>query len=93
VIEASPAPDAHEQEELMDTFRDSENELAQDPSGHDPSGHDPSVDGIPQTGDPAIDEVVAELARARTRPLADHISAGEQAHRVLQARLSDLGGE
>lgn len=59
----------------------------------DQAGLDEAVDGIPRTGDPEVDEVVAELARARHRPLADHISAGEHAHRVLQARLGDLGGE
>jgi hypothetical protein len=48
---------------------------------------------VPQTGDASIDAVVAELAQARERPLDEHVTAGEKAHRVLQGRLSDLGGE
>jgi hypothetical protein len=48
---------------------------------------------VPVTGDPTIDAVVSELAEAREQPLEAHIAAGEKAHRVLQARLSDLGGE
>jgi hypothetical protein len=48
---------------------------------------------VPQTGDAVIDAAVAELAEVRELPLGDHIAAGEKAHRVLQGRLSDLGGE
>lgn len=48
---------------------------------------------VPQTGDAVIDAVIAELAEVRERPLGEHIEAGEKAHRVLQGRLSDLGGE
>lgn len=72
----------------MDSYTDGETGDAPDPARPDEP-----VDGIPRTGDPEVDEVVAELARARHRPLADHITAGERAHRVLQARLGDLGGE
>lgn len=54
----------------------------------------PSGDAdVPHTGDAVIDAVVAELAEVRERPLDEHIAAGEKAHRVLQGRLSDLGGE
>lgn len=54
----------------------------------------PSGDAdVPHTGDVVIDAVVAELAEVRERPLDEHIAAGEKAHRVLQGRLSDLGGE
>lgn len=48
---------------------------------------------VPETGDPTIDAVLSELAAARRLPLEEHIAAGERAHRVLQGRLSDLGGE
>lgn len=48
---------------------------------------------VPETGDPTIDAVLAELASVREQPLEEHIAAGERAHRVLQGRLSDLGGE
>lgn len=51
------------------------------------------ADDVPTTGDPTIDAVLAELAEARDQPLEAHIAAGEKAHRVLQARLSDLAGE
>lgn len=49
--------------------------------------------GIPHTGDAVIDAAIAELAQVRRRPLAEHIPAGENAHRILQSRLNDLGGE
>lgn len=51
------------------------------------------ADDVPSTGDPTIDAVLSELAEARNQPLEAHIAAGEKAHRVLQARLSDLAGE
>ena len=46
----------------------------------------------PVTGDPAIDDAMARLARAQGGSAADRIDAGERAHRMLQERLSDLGG-
>lgn len=49
--------------------------------------------GIPHTGDALIDAAIVELAHVRERPLAERIVAGENAHRVLQSRLNDLGGE
>ncbi len=48
---------------------------------------------VPATGDPSIDAVLAELADVRDQPLEAHIATGEKAHRVLQGRLNDLGGE
>ena len=54
---------------------------------------DPGWPPVPTTDDPAVDGVIAELADVRGLALDAHIEAGEKAHRVLQARLSDLGGE
>ncbi len=61
---------------------------------HDAPDHEyeDQVD-VPETGDPTIDSVLTELASVRDQPLEEHITAGERAHRVLQGRLSDLGGE
>lgn len=60
-----------------------------DAPDHEPRG----AGNVPETGDPTIDALLDELALMRELPLADHIAAGERAHRVLQERLSDLGGE
>lgn len=45
----------------------------------------------PATGDPAIDAALAGLDDALTRPLPEHIAAGEDLDRVLRGRLDDLG--
>jgi hypothetical protein len=50
------------------------------------------VEGVPTTGDAAIDETLVELLQAQSGSLAERIDAGERAHRLLQGRLSDLGG-
>jgi hypothetical protein len=50
------------------------------------------VPSAPTTGDPVVDAAMAELAAAEPGSLAERIDAGERAHRVLQGRLSDLGG-
>lgn len=60
---------------------------------HDVPDDDRGRGDVPETGDPTIDAVLAELASVRDLPLEEHIAAGERAHRVLQGRLSDLGGE
>ncbi len=61
---------------------------------HDvPDDDDRGRGDVPETGDATIDAVLAELASVRDQPLEEHIAAGERAHRVLQGRLSDLGGE
>jgi hypothetical protein len=80
-----------------------ETDEQEDPMGHDTPDHQPAAahphptpsggSEVPKTGDAVIDAVVAELAEVRERPLDEHIAAGEKAHRVLQGRLSDLGGE
>ena len=44
----------------------------------------------PTPGDPVVDSATADLATAQTGSLSQRIDAGEQAHRVLQERLSDL---
>ena len=46
----------------------------------------------PITGDAVVDAAMIDLAAAEAGSLAERIEAGERAHRVLQGRLSDLGG-
>ena len=46
----------------------------------------------PVTGDAAVDESTAAVARAVTEPLEDQVRVIEAAHRVLQDRLADVEG-
>ena len=46
----------------------------------------------PLTGDAAVDEATAAVARAVTEPLEDQVRVIEAAHRVLQDRLADVEG-
>ena len=50
------------------------------------------VPTAPTTGDAVVDEAMIDLAAAEAGTLAERIDAGERAHRLLQGRLSDLGG-
>jgi hypothetical protein len=45
------------------------------------------------TGDAAVDEVLGQLEEVTDEPLDSQIEVGERVHRVLQARLADLGKE
>ncbi len=54
--------------------------------------HAGDVRTSPTTGDQVVDEAMVELAAAESGPLAERIDAGERAQRLLQSRLSDLGG-
>ncbi len=45
------------------------------------------------TGDQAVDDVLGQLDRATHEPLDIQIEVSERVHRVLQARLADLGRE
>lgn len=47
----------------------------------------------PRTGDEAVDLVLTELRASAGGSLERQIEAGEQVHRILENRLSDLGGE
>jgi hypothetical protein len=44
----------------------------------------------PQSGDDAVDQVTAELARAMRAPLEEQLAAFERTHRTLQDRLADV---
>ena len=57
-----------------------------------PRADGPEVPTAPSTGDAVVDAAMIELAAAEAGSLAERIDAGERAHRVLQGRLSDLGG-
>jgi hypothetical protein len=59
-------------------------------SADEPPRNSPHV-RAPVTGDPDIDSTLAEVATAQGENLASRIEAGEEAQRVLQARLRDLG--
>jgi hypothetical protein len=45
------------------------------------------------TGDPQVDAALADLEAAAPHDLDAQIEAGQQVHRTLQSRLSDLGGQ
>ncbi|GAA2147318.1 hypothetical protein FHX52_1348 [Humibacillus xanthopallidus] len=57
-----------------------------------PGAGERDVPTAPTTGDAVVDAAMIELAAAEAGSLAERIDAGERAHRVLQGRLSDLGG-
>ncbi|NNM44689.1 hypothetical protein [Knoellia koreensis] len=54
---------------------------------------DPQREPAPETGDIVIDSALRDLQSAPADDLDAQIAAGQQVHRTLQARLSDLGGE
>jgi hypothetical protein len=54
---------------------------------------DPQREPAPETGDIVIDSALRDLQAAPAGDLDAQIAAGQQVHRTLQARLSDLGGE
>jgi hypothetical protein len=58
----------------------------------DPDEPAVEVPDPPVTGDPAVDEVVAALARAVTAPLEEQLTGYDSAYRTLQDRLADVEG-
>lgn len=79
---------------LSDEDADADADADVGAGGDDPAygvvGRD--VPTAPATGDEVVDAAMIELAAAEAGSLAERIDAGERAHRVLQGRLSDLGG-
>ena len=61
------------------------------PTLHSPPATSATTAGVPQTGDTVIDGALAELAAAETGDLDAQLSAAEELHTRLRARLSDLG--
>ncbi len=51
----------------------------------------PAAVSVASTGHPAVDEVLASLARLDDRPAADHVEVFESAHERLRAALADAG--
>ena len=51
----------------------------------------PAAADVASTGHPAVDEVLASLARLDDRPAADHVEVFESAHERLRAALADAG--
>ncbi|MGL5865998.1 MAG: hypothetical protein ACRCYX_09030 [Dermatophilaceae bacterium] len=52
---------------------------------------DGSLTEAPETGDQAVDTALAAMTAAPD-DLDAQLQAGEEVHRALQSRLSDLGG-
>ncbi|QKE84982.1 hypothetical protein [Arthrobacter sp. NEB 688] len=50
------------------------------------------VTQAPETGDPAIDATLRELAAVPADDLDGRLAAGEEVQRTLRGRLGDLGG-
>jgi hypothetical protein len=71
-------------------------DVAEDGAGSGETAYDGvgerDVPTAPTTGDAVVDAAMIDLAAAEAGSLAERIEAGERAHRVLQGRLSDLGG-
>lgn len=85
--------DSHDDRPVLEQgAADISSAAAQEPQAGSPEAG-PGPRPAPTTGDPAVDGVIEELSAVRGLPLGAHIEAGEKAHRILQARLSDLGGE
>ena len=103
-LDQSDQFDPHDRPDLE---HQTEDQLAVDAGGasHDVSQgeagtDDPAYPGVgerdvptaPTTGDAVVDAAMIDLAAAEAGAQAERIDAGERAHRVLQGRLSDLGG-
>ncbi|MBT9257127.1 hypothetical protein KMZ32_15000 [Phycicoccus sp. MAQZ13P-2] len=50
------------------------------------------VTEAPETGDPAIDATLRDLAAVPADDLDGRLAAGEEVQRTLRQRLGDLGG-
>jgi hypothetical protein len=67
---------------------DEPGEWAAEPQAHRPA------EPAPQTGDAQVDAALARLHdSAESGSLDEQAEAGEAAHRALQDRLADLGGD
>jgi hypothetical protein len=96
------SPDPPQAEGIDDTDGiDDRADTAYDDTAYDDTADDDTADdrvperdvpSAPTTGDAVVDAAMVELASAEAGTLSERIDAGERAHRVLQGRLSDLGG-
>lgn len=51
-------------------------------------------DSAPEvTGEPRVDQALTRLRDIEGAPLADHVAAYDEVHRLLQDALADLDGE
>jgi hypothetical protein len=95
-LEASPAAGDHDTDSDTDDLDDASDLAADVAAGSDDVAYDVvserDVPTAPTTGDAVVDAAMIELAAAEAGSLSERIEAGERAHRVLQGRLSDLGG-
>lgn len=80
-----------------DDFSERHSDVWQATDAVEPSGTAASTPDVvrvepPRTGDADIDAVLEQVAQAQAGDLTGRISAAQEAQRVLQSRLSDLGG-
>lgn len=47
--------------------------------------------GVPQTGNEAVDEVLAEVVAVADQPVQEHVAVFEQAHERLRSALDSPG--
>jgi hypothetical protein len=91
-----PDPADESADDAHDDTHDSGHDVSEDEAGADetayPGAGGRDVPTAPTTGDAVVDAAMVELAAAEAGSLAERIDAGERADRVLQGRLSDLGG-
>jgi hypothetical protein len=91
------SPDPPQADGIDDTDGiDDRADTAYDDTAYDDAADDRvperDVPSAPTTGDAVVDAAMVELAAAESGTLTQRIDAAERAHRVLQGRLSDLGG-
>ncbi len=63
-----------------------------DPSRQHERAQQASPPAPPETGDAEVDAALKQLHALPGEDLDAHLRAGEYVHRVLQGRLSDVGG-
>ena len=63
-----------------------------DPSRQHERAQQASPPAPPETGDAEVDAALKQLHALPGEALDAHLRAGEYVHRVLQGRLSDVGG-
>jgi hypothetical protein len=71
-------------DEPADAGEDAAQEAVQEPVA------EAGAAGLPETGDPQVDAVLAPLAGLPRQPVAEHVARFEQVHRGLQDALAQV---